>query len=327
MTTDDTVEAPTTDAWGRAVRDGMPEFGPPGGDRTAWPAVPMQVRTDEDVVTCAAGFARAFTSEYFFTIWLIALDRDGWTTKDCAELLDMPARPPTTGAYALLRNAARGLEELAPGCSVVIAIAQPAGGDRGQRDRAWSRALLQGAALTGLPVRGVVSVGTHRARLLHAGPVPGGMTAAAGPEEDGVRAARALPHGRVRSEHDLLDYAHRLRRTAQVPSFHVWLVPVDRDGEVCGQARAVEELPAEPEPVDRLGLADLLRDVADEGRALDPETELLVVLSRPAGRDVREEAWIDLVRDVAAQEGVMLRGVAAVGPAGASILDAGTLGR
>lgn len=326
MTSDDAVQAPTTDAWGRPVRDGMPEFGPVGGDRTVWPAVPMHVVTDEDVVTCAAGFARAFTSEYFFTVWLIALDPDGWSTKECAELLDLPPRPPTSGLPLRLHDVAGQLRERVPGCSVVVAIARPAGGDRSHRELAWSRALLQAAELCGLPVRGVVAVGAHRARLLHSAPPPRDGSPDVPPGYAVPWLTGELPAGRVRTEADLLTYSRLLWALLDDPSCCVWVVPVDGDGEVCGRGVVVENLPAEPEPADWPGLADVVRDTAAQGPTPD-RAELVVVLGRPTGVGVREEAWAGLVRDVAAREGVVLRGLAAVGPAGAAVLDPGTLDR
>lgn len=156
-----------TDPWGRPVLEDGPRYGPLDGSEDAWPAQPMLVRTDEDVVTCAAGFARAFSSEYFFTIWLIAVGPDGWTTRSAAELLDMPQRPPP-GARLALDHMAAELDRLSPGCTVVAAIASPDGGDRGHREVAWTRALLDAGAEFGLAWRGIVAVGAYRARLLHA---------------------------------------------------------------------------------------------------------------------------------------------------------------
>lgn len=166
MTTNDAVRT-TTDLWGRPVHDGAPELGPPDAEDGAWPAAPMLVLTDEDVVTCAAVFARALSSEFFFTIWVLVVDEDDWATKDAAELLDMPQRPPGHGVLHLLQDVTIQLEELCPGCSAVVAIAAPDGGDRGSREVAWTQALLDAAEATGLRVRGVVAVGAHRARLLH----------------------------------------------------------------------------------------------------------------------------------------------------------------
>ncbi|WP_413450114.1 hypothetical protein AA0Y32_05525 [Georgenia phoenicis] len=166
MTTND-AERMTTDVWGRPVLDDGPQLGPLNSDETAWPAVPMLVLSDDDVMTCATEFARAFSSEYFFTVWLIVLDEHGWTTKDAAELLDMPPRPPETGVHSLLGRISTELEERVPGCSVVVAIASPDGGDRSTRELTWAWALLDAARDHGLPVRGVVAVGAHRARLLH----------------------------------------------------------------------------------------------------------------------------------------------------------------
>lgn len=170
MTTDDAVHT-TTDLWGRPVHDGDPVLGP--GDEDDWPASPMLVLGDDDVLACASGFCRAFSSEYFFTIWLLAVDEQGWTTKDAAELLDMPQRPPPSGVRQMIREAAAELETLSPGCSVVVAIADPDGGDRGVRELAWTGALLDAAQACGMRVRGVVAVGAHRARLLHSAHRPG----------------------------------------------------------------------------------------------------------------------------------------------------------
>lgn len=166
MTTDDAVRT-TTDAWGRPIEDGVPVFGPPDGDESSWPTVPMRVLDEEDLVSCAVRFTRGYSSVYFFTIWLFCLDRDGWTTRDVVELLDMPQRPPAE-VLDLLSDVAAEVDELAPGCSVVVALASPEGGDRGPREESWTRALLASTAVTGLRVRGVVAVGAHRARLLYA---------------------------------------------------------------------------------------------------------------------------------------------------------------
>ncbi|PYG02286.1 hypothetical protein SAMN05216184_101758 [Georgenia satyanarayanai] len=166
MTTDDAV-CETTDAWGRPVLEEGPRYGPLDGDENAWPAQPMLVLSDEDVVACAVGFARAFSSEYFFTVWLIAVGPDGWTTRGAAELLDLPQRPPRDARH-LLDHMGAELDGLSPGCAVVAAIASPDGGDRGAREVAWTRALLDAAGECHLPVLGIVAVGAHRARLLHA---------------------------------------------------------------------------------------------------------------------------------------------------------------
>ena len=166
MSTDDTL-LPTTDAWGRPVLEDGPRFGPLDGDETSWPATDMLVLTDEDVVTCATGFARAFSSEYFFTIWLIALGEDGWTTKAVAELLDLPRLPPPSHLVRhMLREMTAGLLEVSPGATVVAAIAHPDGGDRGMREVAWTQALVEQAPECGLSLRGIVAVGAHRARML-----------------------------------------------------------------------------------------------------------------------------------------------------------------
>ncbi|WP_324653928.1 hypothetical protein [Georgenia sp. H159] len=167
MTTDDTVRSTTTDRWGRPVLDGEARYGPLDGEDSSWPASPMLVLDDEDVVTCATEFCRAFSSEYFFTIWLLAVDASGWTTKAAAELLDMPQRPPPAGARHIVRKAAGGLTAASPGCSLVVAIADPDGGDHAPREVAWTRAVLDAAEECGLTVRGVVAVGAHRSRLLH----------------------------------------------------------------------------------------------------------------------------------------------------------------
>lgn len=163
MSTDDVVRT-TTDLWGRPVLDDGQRTGLPG-DEAAWPSAPMLVLGDEDVITCAAGIARALSSEYFFTVWLVALDESGWATGTSAELVDMPQRPPHR--LELFRRVGPAFEELAPGCSVVVAIASPDGGDRSTRELSWTEALLDAASAYGLPVRGVVAVGAHRARLLH----------------------------------------------------------------------------------------------------------------------------------------------------------------
>lgn len=168
MTTDDAVHM-TTDAWGRPVLGEGARYGPLDGGEDVWPARPMLVLSDEDVVTCAAAFARAFSHEYFFTIWLIALGPDGWATKDAAELLDLPQRPPP-GVRHLLDRMGTELDGLSPGCSIVAAIASPDGGDRGAREVAWTHALLEAVVECGLPLRGVVAVGAHRARLMHSAP-------------------------------------------------------------------------------------------------------------------------------------------------------------
>ncbi len=159
---------PTTDPWGRPIIDGQPRFGPLDGDETRWPAVPMRVRTEEDVVACAAAFARAFSSEYFYTVWLLAVDPAGVAALLAAELLDMPPEPPSGGLRAeALGEFAAQVHSLGPGSSLVVALASHDGGDRGRRERAWSRAVLDAAAECGLAVRGVVAVGAARARLLY----------------------------------------------------------------------------------------------------------------------------------------------------------------
>lgn len=168
MTTDDAVHM-TTDAWGRPVLEEGSRYGPPDDDEELWPARPMLVLSDEDVVTCAAGFARAFSSDYFFTIWLIALGPDGWTTRDAAELVDLPQRPPSSARH-LLDHMSTELDGMSPGCTVVAAIASPDGGDRGTREIAWTHALVDAAVECGLPLRGIVAVGAHRARLMHSAP-------------------------------------------------------------------------------------------------------------------------------------------------------------
>ena len=165
MTTDDAVRT-RTDPWGRPIENDGPVFGTLDGDPDAWPTTPMCVLDQEDLVTCAARFARGYASEYFFTIWFFCLDEDGWTTKDIAELLDLPPTPPAD-VVDLLAHVAREMEEMAPGTSVLAALASPDGGDRGAREESWTQALLDSTAVTGMRIRGIVAVGAHRARVLY----------------------------------------------------------------------------------------------------------------------------------------------------------------
>lgn len=166
MTTDDAVRA-MSDAWGRPVVNGVPVPGPAHDDEESWPTTAMLVLSDADLVTCAARFARAFSSAHGLTIWLLCLDEYGWTTRDVAQLVDLPSRPPEGEWSSLMAEITRELAQMAPDSRVLAAIASPDGGDRGARELTWTHAILDGAAASGLPVRGVVAVGAHRARLLY----------------------------------------------------------------------------------------------------------------------------------------------------------------
>ena len=162
-----------TDSWGRPIIDGQPRFGPLDGDDSHWPAVPMLVHDDADVVRCAAGFCQAFSSAYCFTVWLLVVGPDGRTTHEAMELLDMPPRPPEHSIAHVLERTAQQFESLRAGGTLVVALAAPGGGDRGPRERAWARAVLDAADTCRVAVRGVVAVGADRARLLYAGTAAG----------------------------------------------------------------------------------------------------------------------------------------------------------
>lgn len=173
-TTTTTASRPApTDPWGRPIIDGCPRFGPLDGDDSHWPAVPMLVHDDADVVRCATGFCHAFSSAYYFTVWLLVVGRDGRTTHEVVELLDMPPRPPEHGIAHLMDRVAQQFESLDAGGTLVVALAAPDGGDRGARERAWARAVLDAAETCRVGVRGVVAVGANRARLLYAGTAAG----------------------------------------------------------------------------------------------------------------------------------------------------------
>lgn len=322
MATDDAARATTTDRWGRPVVDGGSCDGPLGGDASCWPAGPMLVLDDEDVVTCATEFCRAFSSEYFFSIWLIAVDENGWTTRGAAELLDLPQRPPPAWARHIVRRAAEGLAPASPGSSVVVAIADPDGGDHGPREVAWTRAVLDAAGECGLAVRGVVAVGAHRARLLHSPGQAGDRgDDACGEEDDGHLEELGVGTRMViRDDADLAAYAALLWETSLDEGFLLRLVPLGAGGVVLPGAVVVHDLPDEPEPVDRPGVASLLGVVgACPGEDV---TAVSVVVRRPSGGvdGAPARAWARLVQGAAADEAVPLRGIVSIGDGGVHVL-------
>ncbi len=361
MTTDDATRQ-ATDRWGRPVLDGVPQFGPLDGTDTSWPAGAMLVLGDDDVVACAAGFARAFSSEYFFTIWLIVLDAGGWTTKLAVELLDLPPRPPDPAALVPpLADLASRLADVAPGSSVVAAVADPDGGDRGERELAWTRAVLEGAAETGVAVRGVVAVGAHRDRLLHSslGPTTMSWPPASGRRTEDERvevraeelweaemwtdevwrdgdeddeddewepfadgyATAPLP-SEIRDLADLTACADALYDDAgDDPEFVVHLLPLGPDGTVLPAPLAVHGLPDDPEPEDFDGLMNLLQAVGAP-EPVGAHGEVAVVLVMPVDADPHSaHRWGILVRAAAGAARVSLRGIAAVDAETAVVLD------
>lgn len=157
MITDDTL-AP--DTWACAQDSIRTEDEP-------WMHAGGLVHSDDDAVACAAGAVRAAASGDGLSMWLIALDEDGRSTGLVVELAELPDTPPPGAVVTVLTRMSRAIEQVAPLGSLVVALAAPGGGDRGTREIRWGDAVADAARSGVLPVRAVVAVGAHRARLLH----------------------------------------------------------------------------------------------------------------------------------------------------------------
>ncbi len=160
MTTDD---HPLPDAW---PRDDAPHT---SVDRCEdpWSLSGRLVDDDDDAVACAAGAVRAAASGDSFSMWVIALDEHCWSTGVIVQVPELWDVPPSGGAAVVLTRLWHMLAQLDPLGSVIVALASPGGGDRGRREVAWADALAEAGRVCELPLRAVVTVGAHRARLLH----------------------------------------------------------------------------------------------------------------------------------------------------------------
>src|SRR5699024_792343 len=86
MTTDD---LPPTDAW---ALDRADEASAEGTD-DPWVLAGRLVLGDDDVVACAAGAVRASASGHGFSMWLIALDEQSWSTGVLVQVTDLTDVP------------------------------------------------------------------------------------------------------------------------------------------------------------------------------------------------------------------------------------------
>lgn len=157
MTTDPTL-AP--DTWASAYHSS-------GTQDEPWMHAGRLVGGDDDAVACAAGAVRAAASGDGLSMWLVALDEHGCSTGVIVELAELADVPPPGEVVTVLTRMSRAIEQVSPLGSVLVALASPGGGDRGAREVRWSDAVADAARAGALPLRAVVSVGAHRARLLH----------------------------------------------------------------------------------------------------------------------------------------------------------------
>ncbi|MBD8062404.1 hypothetical protein [Oceanitalea stevensii] len=158
MTTDHTL-AP--DTWASALDS-------TGTEDEAWLHAGGIVLGDDDAVACAAGAVRAAAGGDGLSMWLIALDEDGRSTGLVVELAGLADAPPPGEVLTVLTRMSRAMDRVSPLGSLVVALASPGGGDRVAREVRWGDAVADAARSGVLPVRAVVAVGAHRARLLHA---------------------------------------------------------------------------------------------------------------------------------------------------------------
>ncbi|WP_152189612.1 hypothetical protein [Georgenia satyanarayanai] len=156
MTPDETL-APET--WASAQHDGGPED-------ERWMHAGRLVLGDADAVACAAGAVRAAARGDGLSMWLIVLDEHSWSTGLVVELEGLADSPAPGEVLTVLTRMSSLIEQAVPRGSVLVALATPGGGDRGAREARWCAAVVDAAHAGSLPVRAVVAVGAHRARLL-----------------------------------------------------------------------------------------------------------------------------------------------------------------
>ncbi|MBO9567668.1 MAG: hypothetical protein J7503_02490 [Cellulomonas iranensis] len=144
-------------------------------DDTSWsapgpdddlPALPTAPLLHDDAVLDAAlaliGPERAGPP----ALWLLLLDADARLLPVVLPLVGIPLQPVPGDVRQVMVAIDDVLRHEAPGGALVVAVVRAAGGDRGAFERTWEAAVREAADDRGVPVRVVLAVGEHRARVL-----------------------------------------------------------------------------------------------------------------------------------------------------------------
>lgn len=100
-------------------------------------------------------------------LWCCFVDGDDVTLPLVLPISDMPMRPDRELATNVVEQLRMVLEhQLVPDGGLVLAVVRRAGGDRGDVELAWVRALQHAADRADVRVRAIAAVGRDRARVL-----------------------------------------------------------------------------------------------------------------------------------------------------------------
>ena len=144
-----------------------PAWGPNDDDLPDVPVpdVPSEPLPHDEALLAAVlrlvGAARAGTP----ATWVFLLDTEHRMLPVVLPLADLPLQADPVLVRQLMVAVSDILLHHAPGGSIVLAFVRAAGGDRGSFERAWEWSLTTEAADQGVPVRALLAVGEHRARV------------------------------------------------------------------------------------------------------------------------------------------------------------------